>query len=400
MKSFVWIIDFNVVLQSFLTGGVWVVLFCLNCLYARPWEDYIRNLRVKHFKISLLVLFLIININSFISAQEVNSDHNNINIFSHNTESDNPIKNFQALISAGIGKMSGHTTYQIGGTTKDPSGTYELHDPLSELMFPIEIYTINLDASFFFFQNFNSNLSFKTNITDRTGNMEDRDWGIPWEKPTGSGVYYWYGPDHLDVYSESKTDMTLYIFNLDLLYEVYRNNFSSCNTDFQIYAGLGYLYQEFDFECRLIRQYDLRGDDVPVDQQLNFEGDGSVGLTYNVKSHIPYLEISSLLIYDQNILLKANIGYSPYVMVNDRDNHKLRNKISKAECTGSSLLFSFAGSYFFENNIFIKGQFDYVKVDTEGKQKQYENGSWSATIDQKNFSERNSLDISAGYVFN
>ncbi len=355
---------------------------------------------MKHFKIFLFVLFLIINIHSFISAQETNSDHNNINIFSHNTEDENTTKNFQALVSAGIGKMSGHTTYQIGGTTKDSSGTYEMHDPISELMFPIEVYTINLDASFFFFENFNSNLSFKTNLADRTGNMEDRDWGVPWENPIGSGNYFWYGPDHLDVYSESKTDMTMYIFNIDLLYEVYSNNFSSINTGFQVYAGLGYLYQEFDFECRLIRQYDLRGDDVPVDQRLNFEGDGSVGLTYNVKSHIPYLEISSLLIYDQKFLLKANIGYSPYVMLNDRDNHKLRNKISKAECKGSSLLFSFAGSYFFENNIFIKGQFDYVKVDTEGKQKQYVSGTWSGTIDQKNFSERKSLDISAGYVFN
>ncbi len=355
---------------------------------------------MKHCKISLFVLFLIITISSFISAQDVNSDHNNLNIFSHNSESDNTIQSFQALVSAGIGKMSGHTTYQIGGTTKDSSGTYEMHAPISELMFPIEIYTINLDASFFFFQNFNSNLSFKTNITDRTGNMEDRDWGVPWEDPIGSGDYYWYGPDHLDVYSESKTDMTMYIFNIDLLYEVYSNNFSSINTDLQVYAGLGYLYQEFDFECRLIRQYDLRGDVVPEDQRLNAEGDGSVGLTYNVKSHIPYLEISSSLIYDQNILLKANIGYSPYVMLNDRDNHKLRNKISKAECKGSSLLFSFAGSYFFENNIFIKGQFDYVKVDTEGKQKQYNNGTWSATIDQNNFSERKSLDISAGYLFN
>jgi len=166
MKSFVWIIDFNVVLQSFLTGGMLGVLYCLNRLCAQSRENYIRNIRVKHCKISLFVLFLIINISSFISAQDVNSDHNNLNIFSHNSESDNTIQSFQALVSAGIGKMSGHTTYQIGGTTKDSSGTCELHDPISELMFPIEIYTINLDASFFFFENFNSNLSFKTNITD------------------------------------------------------------------------------------------------------------------------------------------------------------------------------------------------------------------------------------------
>jgi hypothetical protein len=160
------------------------------------------------------------------------------------------------------------------------------------------------------------------------------------------------------------------------------------------------MYQEFDFECRLIRQEDLRGAVVPADQQLDYEGDGSVSLTYNVKSHIPYLQISPLFTIDRNILLKANIGYSPYVMLNDRDNHKLRNKISKTECKGYSLLFSFTGSYFFMNNIFIKAQIEYVKVDTKGKQEQYDNGTWSATIDQNNFSERKSLDISAGYVFN
>ena len=357
---------------------------------------------MNHFLKFLFVLFLIISLNTLISAQEFRSAQKKIIENSYNTEAAHNKKTDQAFayISAGIGKMSGDTTYQIGGTTEDSSGTYNLHDPISELMFPLDIYTINLDASFFFFKNINSNISFKTNVTDRTDNMEDRDWGVPWEDPTGSGDYYWYGPDHLDIYSESKTDMTMYMVDLDLLYNVYRNESSSTNTDFRIYAGLGYLYQEFDFECRLIRQYDLRGAAVPADQQLDFEGDGGVSLTYNVKSHIPYFKISSLITANRNILLKANISYSPYVMLNDRDNHKLRNRISKAECKGSALLFSFAGNYFFKNNYFIKAQIDYVKVTTKGNEKQYDNGTWSATIDQKNFSERKSLDISVGYVFN
>ena len=49
-------------------------------------------------------------------------------------------ENDKYLISAGIGKMQGHTTYQIGGNLTVEGQTNRVRFPISELEFPLDVY--------------------------------------------------------------------------------------------------------------------------------------------------------------------------------------------------------------------------------------------------------------------
>jgi hypothetical protein len=127
-------------------------------------------------------------------------------------------------------------------------------------------------------------------------------------------------------------------------------------------------------------------------------GDGRVGLTYDVTSFIPYLKVAPEIKKDNIYSIEAGLGISPYTIVKDKDNHILRSKISKAECDGIAIMLSLNGTLEIFHPVFIKLALDYIYIDAKGKQKQYTNGSWSGTIEQKNYSKVASVELSAGCV--
>ncbi len=307
------------------------------------------------------------------------------------------LNNFDFSLSAGMGMMRGHTTYQIGGKYTAPDESGELHFPISKLKFPVDINMMLFETGIQFIEKLKTDITFQKNLTKKTGKMRDYDWGVPFENPVNSGTYYWYGPDHLDIYSESKTEIRALIFDLDILYRLPAfNQRRSSSVEYRFFAGLGYLYQRYEFQCRLIRQWDYREANP---DPLDAAGDGSVGLTYDIVTHIPYLKINADILFNKIFTINAGIGYSPYVKSEDEDNHILRSKRSYGKSGGDALLFSVGGKVDIIKSLFIRLQFDYLSLNTEGKQKQYIDGSWSATIDQKNSGKRESVELLAGYKF-
>ncbi len=304
--------------------------------------------------------------------------------------------NIRCALSAGIKKMSGNTTYQIGGKIETSEGKDELHFPLSELKFPLNVYFISLESDVELYDRICLNLNLDKNITDDAGKMKDSDWGVPFEYPyAGSGYYAWYGAKHKDIYSESDTEIEALIFDINVMYKIFNIRPGGSGVAVSFSAGLGYLYQRFDFVCVLLRQWDLRPD-VPDDQNSDFEGDGRVGIKYNVRSHVPYLNIGIKVDIRQKIVFDASFGYSPYAMVRDRDNHVLRSKISKAECEGTAIMASGGISYFIARPVFIRAGLDYMSVDTEGWETQTDNGEYYGKIEQKNYSKRMSYGLALG----
>ncbi len=347
----------------------------------------------------LLIIFLYVLIFSFAAiGEEIQTQNGAIKDpdIIQQAEKQQQKSHFNFFLSAGAGIMRGNTTYQIGGNYTGPEGNGNLHFPISELKFPFDVYTANIKGGFEYNEKLRLKALFRKNITKKTGNMKDSDWGVPWEDPPGSETYYWYGPNSLDIYSESKTEVNAFILDIDFTYKFLHKNFKS--TSFSLYGGIGYRHQDYNFECRLIRQWDYR-QDAPPGERMDAVGDGRVGLTYDVTSYIPYIKIAPGLKKENVFSVEAGVGISPYTKIRDKDNHILRSKISKAECEGYSILLSLAGRLEILNPVFVEVTLDYICIDTEGKQKQYTNGSWSATIDQKNFSKVTSIEVSAGYVF-
>ncbi len=291
----------------------------------------------------------------------------------------------------GIGMLRGDTTYQIGGKIDSPLGSSEVHFPLSELKFPLDVYMASVGGSIEFAEKWKVNASVKKNINSDAGKMEDSDWGI-WYLDSELPHMPGYSPDSLDIYSESDADLDALIMNINLLYKFYEKS----NWSFS--AGLGYIHQNFDYEVsNLVQWYPSYYDYFGVD--LGHDYVNGVVLTYEVIYSIPYIELATEFKIKDKFSVGASIGYSPFVNVKDEDNLILRSKISKGDCDGNAILLSLDGQYNLTESWFLTLLFNYTTVDADGKSKSYFDGEYSHTIDQKIESKQILTTFAVGYAF-
>lgn len=287
-----------------------------------------------------------------------------------------------------VEKWEGDTTYQIGGTVTTPTATYKYHFPISELEFPLDVYMVSIAGSVEFKKRFIVSTGLKTNITDDAGKMKDSDWGVPFENPPGSGSWWWYGPDSLDIYSESDAELDALIIDINLRYRFFEKSGWSFS------AGFGYLYQNFDYETRLNRQWSPSGL-----SGYDYTGTGEVTLTYEVDYSILFAEIGAQFKIKDKLSIEASLGYSPFVYAKDEDHHLLRSMVSKGDCNGDAILFSLKGQYDFLKRWFLRLGFEYMKIETEGESDTYVYGVYDHTIDQEIFSDQSVIALDVGFIF-
>ena len=284
-------------------------------------------------------------------------------------------------ISAGVGMLNGDTTYRIGYPVHWVNfGTDEGYFPFSELKFPLDVYMGSVEGSIGFAEKWKVSLGVKKNITDDAGDMEDSDWITESD------------PGRLDVYSTSETDLDALILDINLQYKYYQtSNWSN-------FVGLGYLRQNFDFECRIKRQYSPSG--LPG---YDYVGDGSVGIKYEITYNIPYIEVGAQYKFTDKISLDASLGYSPIVTVEDEDQHLLRNKVNKGDLDGDAFFFWVEGRYDIFKNWFLTLGIDYVKIETDkGDMVATFEGAdsiYNHTVTEEVESEQTSVMFRVGYAF-
>ena len=303
-------------------------------------------------------------------------------------------------VNLGTGMLRGDTTYQIGGTVTGPYyGTEELHFPISELAFPLNVYMVSAEGYIEFAERLQVAARVNKNITNDAGKMEDSDWGL-WhigtELPHMPPGYYcrstYCTSDSLDVFSESDSDLKALIMDINLSYKFYKQ------LNWSLMAGLGYIYQNFDYEVSNLDQwYPSYYDYFEVDLGHDYES-GKVG-TYEVTYSIPYIELGAQLTFLDSLGVEASFGYAPVVNVEDEDHHLLRDKVSKGEGDGTGSFVSVEGRYAFGENWFVTLEADYTKIETEGKTKSFFDGRYDHTIDEKIESEQTSVTLSIGYGF-
>ena len=313
------------------------------------------------------------------------------NLFDKDTKiSDAPGGDYLFSLSAGINKMSGHTTYQIGGKVDTPEGSGYQRFPTSELEFPLNVYMFTINAAAKLFENWKVNCKYNRSITSDAGKMKDSDWGINYNE-----ISWWGDPNSLDIYSESDAHLDAWIAEADISYmfmKIHSGDFVTL-----VSAGAGYIYQNFYFEVSNLDQWypsmnNYYGYDVGHDRQSGLVG------TYEVTSSIPYFELAFEMNYREILYIDMSLGYSPFVKVNDDDHHLLREPvlISKAKCDGNAKLFSIGARCFMPRIVFVEIKYEYISVDTDGREKDWEGGVYTATIDQKNFSKRMNYELAIG----
>lgn len=314
-----------------------------------------------------------------------------------------PAGDLNIAVDVGIGAMGGYTKYQIGGDVKYADGSSgDLHFPISELKFPLDVYMASVSASAEFKEKWKLVLNVKKNITEDAGTMEDSDWGY-WHN--GADLPHAPGStcdpdvcseDSLDIYSESDTELDALKIDVDLRYKFLTREID--NTNMSFFAGLGGIYENFDFEISDVDQWypsyeDYFGVDLGHDKYK-----GKV-LTYDIKYFIPYIKVGTAFTLIDTFGIEGSAAFSPYLIIKDEDNHILRDKVSKGELEGYAVMGSLEGRYNFSRHWFSKLEFNYMYLFAEGEQDQEIGGASFATIDEEITSEQMTALIKAGYSF-
>ena len=291
-------------------------------------------------------------------------------------------KPVQFTLAVGAERMEGDTTYQIGYPITSPSGvTFDGYFPFSELEWPLDIWLARVDGSMLIKKTVRVSASVKKDLSDPDDNMIDSDW------ITASN------PSQLDVYSESEiSSFDALIYDIDVDWIFFRSDVVS------LYAGLGFLYQDFEYEGKLIRQTSPSG--IPG---AEIEGDGRVGITYDITYTIPYLKIGTDLKFSPKFSLAGSFSFSPFVEAEDTDNHLLREnggKIMDGDMDGDAIMFDFSGKYNFTPVVYVKAGFQYVKIEVDGTQTQvYGTGEPIGTVAQESESTQTTGFVLVGFDF-
>ena len=285
-------------------------------------------------------------------------------------------------LSVGTEMMAGDTTYQIGFPIVSPTGVvYEGYFPISELAWPLDVWLGRIDGRATINDQWRINATLKKDLSTPGDNMEDSDWLTV------------TNPSRLDVFSESEiSSFDALIVDADVEWSFLRRD------NISVHAGVGYLYQNLDYEGELLHQYSPSG--LPG---IEYHGDGRVGITYEMIYSIPYLKFGGDLQVGPKLTMEGSIAYSPIVNAEDTDHHLLRaygGKISSGDMEGDAFMLELSGKYLFTPSIFMEAGFQLTKIEVDGTQAQeYGWGFPIGTVDEEAESTQTSVFISVGYSF-
>jgi hypothetical protein len=249
------------------------------------------------------------------------------------------------------GYINGYTKYHIsfdGGA--------------SELEFPLKAYLAGINLGWGFRNDqkqeiVRMELKWLTNVSDGKGKMEDSDWidddadflGIPGYSHPGK-----------DIYSESDVELRAHIVNINVMYNVWLIK------NFSIGPMAGYRYQFFKYDVKNTNQVGY-GEYAPY---FTASVRGNT-LKYKISYHIPYFGLSSNLLLGKVFKTNLSLGYAPFAFANDRDDHLLRYKLSKADTDGHAFVGSLNTTLNLLTHLYLSAGADYLWIHTKGTQDQY-----------------------------
>lgn len=281
-------------------------------------------------------------------------------------------------ISIGSELMSGDTTYSIGGPVTYADGfSEEGYFPWSELEWPLDVWLARLDADLTIGSSWRISGAVKTNISDPGDNMIDKDW------TTSSN------PGQLDIYSESNiSDFSALIWDIDIEWAFLQRQ------SWNLYAGLGYQYQKFEYDSQLIHQYSPSG--LPG---WEFYGDGSVTITYEITYKMPYLLVGTDFQISPDFSISGSFAYSPLVDAQDEDHHLSRGRVAKGDMDGEAYMIDVSGKYKFFSSWFLEAGLYFTKIDVDGDLSISSNGVHILKEYEESESTQTSGYLNIGYRF-
>lgn len=297
--------------------------------------------------------------------------------------------NLKAVDSIKIGietqKLDGFSSYTIGGITESKFGQVVYHFPVSELIFPLNVYVGKMTVSGKINQNHLLNISFQQSLSSYSGKFKDSDW-------LSSNAI------EKDIYSES--DAFLNLFSYDARWDYIVNSIVYPNNNKTTYTfSIGYEHQDVGFEARDLEQW------YPSDPTKEKKTQEGKVITYDLLTKIPYWAFNINQTFGK-ASVGIGVGYSPYVQISDIDDHVLRSKLAKGSLAGQMDMVKFSVNYQFSSYLssYIHYQYRYIQAYGIQVQSRYQDTSEGeighiADIDQKIDSEQSQVSFGVVYAF-
>ena len=288
-------------------------------------------------------------------------------------------------MDAGAEYLAGDMSRSIGyPVTWNWGETEEGYFPFSELTYPLDVAYATVSAELLIMEQYKIGLTVKEAVSEPDDYMEDRDW-----------ITY-TNPGQLDIYSDSEiVDFSSTIWDADLTYLFYKNDKVSFAT------GFGYQRQEFRYDTAGIRQWSPSGMDG-----FDYEGDGSLSIIYNADVEMIYFALDGTFNILPNLMLNGRVAYSPWVDVDDKDDHLLRHdyiglghKVSTGHMQGNLFSIGVDVLYDIMPFLYINAGAEYKDIEAEGESSAAYSDYWSHTVREEWESKQTTGFAKIGYRF-
>lgn len=279
-------------------------------------------------------------------------------------------------LSVGVEAMSGDLTSSIGGEINYADGqTERTFFPISELEWPMDILLARFDGSLTLNPMWRINGTLKTAVDDPGETMIDRD------------QYAADGP--ADIYSESSiSQFDAFILDVDFEWTYLRLG------PWSLFTGVGYLYQDFEYQGNLLMQYSPAGI-----AGYNYVGNGSAGVAYENTFSMLYFLLGADVQVTPQFDLAGKFSVAPVTSSEDELHHFYYNKMSAGDLDGTAYMFEVSGNFRISPWWFVKAGVQYTAISVDGDQYQFLDGAPLGRIDQEVESDQSSAYITTGYSF-
>jgi outer membrane protease len=216
-------------------------------------------------------------------------------------------------LSAGPDYYRGQVRYEIGSF--DAGGS-----PVSRLTWPVKTVMASGKASVSS-PVLEGRLQIGRNLGKGSGVIEDVD--------------YEEFPDREMIHSESQSHLILWNADVDVLRRILPLQGDDA---WSAWAGAGYIYRDMRWEATDLHEWTPSSPDTP---DLHASG---LAATYKASLNMPYLELIAR--YGRaSWLIEGHIAYSPYIFIDDVDDHVLRGIRSDASTDGQGLKWDIQGQW-------------------------------------------------------
>lgn len=280
---------------------------------------------------------------------------------------------------ADSGYLSGDMNYEIGGDLMTYGAPSYINDPLSKLEFPFRVLTVSVNASATYSDLLEARVSYSHNTNNPSKHMQDSDWD--------DGA----DPALMTIYSESHAALKAYTIDGNIKVWLLRSYNDRRELTAAFGPGVGYEYQNLSWNISGLDQW------YPPHPEYGHDRYEGQSLTYDAEIYSPYVALYGK-VNAPWVRLDGSFGWC-FISTHERDNHILRNKISRTDGSGKGVKASLNAKFPLHKGLYLAAGFSLFSFYASGTQHQLFSGQEVFQINNRSRSTQLMYTLGLGYSF-